>query len=280
MLSRLFRVGTTFVVLGLLAVTAQAQPGGGRGGPGGGRGMGARGTASEMLGLLSAPEIRKEVKLSDEGFAEVEKILKANGEAMRSAFQGGFNRDASEEERNKMRETMEKLTKEANEKSQAILDEVLPPEGLDRLLGLYVQLRGDSSIVGELPAKKLALSDADKEKIQEAINKAREEMRGGRGPGGGQPGGQPGGQGGAGGFDRDAMMARFAEMQKKSDEAVQAVLTDAQKKAVADLKGAKFDFPESVRGMGGFGGFGGPGGPGGPGGNRRGGGRPGSESGT
>ncbi len=60
MLSRVFRLGTTVVVLGLMATSAGAQGPGGRG-PGGGRGfqMGPRGTATELMGLLATPEIRR-----------------------------------------------------------------------------------------------------------------------------------------------------------------------------------------------------------------------------
>ena len=89
MLSRVFRLGTTVVVLGLMATTAAAQGPGGRGGPGGGRtmGFGPRGTATELMGLLATPEIRKEVKLSDEGFAAVDKLLKEN-EAARGGGRG------------------------------------------------------------------------------------------------------------------------------------------------------------------------------------------------
>ncbi len=44
----------------------------------GGRGFGPRGTVTELMSLLATPEIRKEVKLSDEGFAAVDKLLKEN----------------------------------------------------------------------------------------------------------------------------------------------------------------------------------------------------------
>ncbi len=65
-------------------------------------------------------------------------------------------------------EKMQAQREEAAKKAQDLLDEVLPPEGLNRLIGLYVQLRGNSSITGELPAKKLGLSEDDIGKISEA----------------------------------------------------------------------------------------------------------------
>jgi hypothetical protein len=261
MLSRVFRVGAMLVVLGLMAVPAAAQQGRRGGGPGGFRGgMGRGGGAAELMMLLSAPEVRKEVKLSDEGYAAIEKLQQENQEAMRAAF-GGFRRDASDEERKKASEQMTQRMKEMNEKSQALLDEVLPPEGFDRLLGLYVQLRGDSAVTGELVAKKIGLAEADREKIEQALDKARQDAF--------AQARQGGGQGGAG-FDPEQMRARMEEFRKKSDEAARAAMTDDQKKKLEELKGAKFDFPENLRRGGGFGGPGGPGGPGG----RRGGGRP------
>jgi hypothetical protein len=207
--------------------------------------------------LLSAPEVRKEVKLSDEGYAAVEKLQQENQEAMRAAF-GSFRRDASDEERAKAREEMTQRMKAMNDKSQALLDEVLPPEGFDRLLGLYVQLRGDSAAAGELVAKKVGIADADREKIEEAVNKVRQEAF--------AQFGQGGGQGGAG-FDPEQMRTRMEELRKKTDDAARAAMTDEQKKKLEELKGAKFEFPESLRRGPGFGGPGGPGG-------RRGGGRP------
>lgn len=274
MLSRVFRLGTTVVVLGLMATSAGAQGPGGRGGPGGGRGftMGPTGTATELMGLLATPEIRKEVQLSDEGFAAVDKLLKENEaargggrgapgggpggpgggaggpgggqpdperearmkkaredmaagqkkideavlaalsdeqkksletlkgakfefpESLRSGFggmRGGFGGfgggfgggpgggrggDQSEEDREKARAEREQRAKEAAKKAQEMLDEVLPPEGMDRLIGLFVQLRGNSSITGELPSKKLGLSEADTKKINELVGKLRAEQ--------------------------------------------------------------------------------------------------------
>lgn len=311
MLSRFVRIGTTLVVLGVMALSAAAQdqPPGGRGGRGGGGGagggpggfgggfgrggmMGGMGQsgAAQLLGLLRAPEVRKEVGLSDETYAAVEKAQEemrqgggpggaAGGTNMRERLQ-----NASEEERNKifaeMRAEGEKRAKEQNEKAQALLDEVLTPDGMNRLLGLYAQLNNYRSVSNELVAKKINLSEDSKKKIEAAQTKLRDEMmaqfQGGRG------GGAPGAGGSGGGFNPEDMRARMEEAQKKQEEAVSTNMTDVEKKALEDLKGAKFTFPENMN-RGGFG-FGGPGGggPGGAGGGRggRGGGRPGADSGT
>lgn len=298
MLSRVFRLGATVVVLGLMATSAGAQgPGGGGGGRGGRGGFTmTRGTATELMGLLATPEIRKEVKLSDEGFAAVDKLLKENeaargggrgpggpggggpgaggpggagggaggppgfdaermkeiqktmaegqkkiDEAVLAAltdeqkksletlkgakfefpesargrgfggfggFGGGFGGggpgggrggDQSDEDREKARAEREQRAKDAAKKAQEVLDEVLPPEGMDRLIGLYIQLRGNTAITGELPSKKLGLSEADVKKIDEVVGKARMEAfqgfgggRGGNRQGGGRPNSESG----------------------------------------------------------------------------------------
>ncbi len=301
---------------------------------------------------------------------------------------------------------------EANEKLMGILDEVLEPKGMDRLLGLYVQDRGAQGVLNDLVAKKINITDDQKKSLTDELQKVAEaqskKMRelfpqfggggggpGGRGPGGGGPGaggpgggggpGGPGGRGGFGGFGggfgggpmgrsqgaaldlagvlrmeevrkeiglgeegynairevqrelfagmfggrgpggggqggggqgdagrrpgggrggdqpggerprggdqpggnrpggdrpgagsetREAFTKLREESTKLNDEAVAKVLDDAQEKALTDLKGAKFEFPEN-RGFGGFGGSGGgQGGGRGPGGRGGAGGRP------
>ncbi|MFO1062591.1 MAG: hypothetical protein U0892_01785 [Pirellulales bacterium] len=257
MLSRFVRIGTTLVVLGVMALSAAAQdqPPGGRGGrggaggagggPGGGFGRGGmmggmgQGGAAQLLGLLRAPEVRKEVGLSDETYAAVEKAQEemrqgggpggaAGGTNMRERFQ-----NASEEERNKifaeMRAEGEKRAKEQNEKAQALLDEVLTPDGMNRLLGLFAQLNNYRSVSNELVAKKINLSEDSKKKIEAAQTKLREEMmaqfQGGRGGGG-----APGAGGGGGGFNPEDMRARMEEAQKKQEEAVSSNMTDGERR--------------------------------------------------
>lgn len=294
MLSRFFRVGTFVLVLGVMAFTAVAQdqqPGGGRGGrggggPGGGFGFGGgpgggmmgrmQGGASAVARLLTAEEVRKEVALGEDGYAALQKVQ----EELRSSFGGpggpggGRNfQDMTDEERQKMRDEFTKRQKENDEKVQGVLDEVLTPDGYARLLGLYAQLNNWQAVQNELIAKKISLSDDSKKKIEAAQTKLGEEMRAQFEQA----------RNGGGGGNREEMMARMEEMRKKQDEAVSGSMSDSEKKALEELKGAKFNFPESLTRRGGFGGPGGPGGPGGgaPGGRgNRGGGRPGSDNGT
>jgi len=232
---------------------------GGPGGPGGfGRGgmMGGMmgGGAMQLLGLLRMEEVRKEVNLPNEAYEAIQK-------SQQEAFAGmGNMRDASEEERAKM-------MKDLNTKAQELLDEVVDPAGLKRLMGLLLQQQGNTAVVNELIAKEVGLTEADVKALTEAVTKASEEGREKmremfQGGGAGAP------------PDREKMTAMMAEMRKKTDGAIEEKLTAEQKTAIEALRGEKFTFPEG----GGFGGRGGPGGPGGarPGGAGRA--RPGSDN--
>ena len=243
-------------------VMAQDEPGarpgrGGRGGPGGGGpggapgggfgrgmmgGMGGGG-AMQLLGLLRMEEVRKEVNVSADAYEAVQK-------AQQEAFSGMGNlRDASEEERTK-------AMKDMNTKAQELLDEVVDPAGMKRLMGLLLQQQGNSAVMNDLIAKEVGLKESDVKALGEAVAKSSEEGRNKMREmfqGGGPP-------------DREKMTEMMSEMRKKSDAAIDEKLTADQKKAVETLKGEKFTFPEGG-GFGGFGGRGGPGG-GGPGGGR------------
>jgi hypothetical protein len=244
----------------------RGQGGPGGGGPGGPRGFGFGGGATELMMLLRMEEVRKEVDMTDETYEAVQTAARENMSGLADL------RDASEAERTaKM--------KELNDKTQELLDEVLSPDHQKRLMGLLVQQRGMSASTNDLIAKEIGLDEAGVKKVEEAAAKSREGMRekmmevfqAARG----------GGAGGAGGgFDREKMQAMMEENQKETDKAIAAVLTEPQKKALENLKGAKFEFPEGGM-FGGRGGFGGGRGAGGPGGGRPGGagGRPGGAGG-
>lgn len=210
--------------------------GGGRGGFGGGMGM-SMGSALELLSLLRMEEVQTEIGLSPDAYKAVQSALPD----MRSLFQ------ADESER------AEKL-KEANAKAQDLIDEALSPKQQTRLLGLLVQQQGMRALSNELVAKQLGLDAAKTEEIKAVMTKAGEEMRDKM---------REAFSGGGG--DREKMREMFESMGKELDQAVAAKLSDEQKKALEELKGDAFTFPER-RGFGGPGGRG-PGG-GGPGGGR------------
>lgn len=233
----------------------RGQRGGGGGGPGGGGpgggggfgrgmmgGMGGGG-AMQLLGLLRMEEVRKEVNVSADAYEAVQK-------AQQEAFAGmGSLRDASDEERTK-------AMKDMNTKAQELLDEVVDPASMKRLMGLLLQQQGNTAVMNELISKEIGLKESDVKALGEAVAKSSEEGRAKMREafqGGGPP-------------DREKMTEMMAEMRKKSDAAIDEKLTADQKKAVEALKGEKFTFPEGG-GFGFGGGRGAPGG-GGPGGGR------------
>ncbi|MCA9132860.1 MAG: hypothetical protein KDA45_06885 [Planctomycetales bacterium] len=207
-----------FVVCLSSAVVAQdAGRGRGRGGPGfGGRGgLGDIGGALELMGLLRMEEVRKEVDMSAETYEAISESMPN----MRELLGSEGDRAAS--------------LKAANTKAQETLDEVLSPEHQRRLMGLLVQRNGSRAATNDLIAKEIGLDEAGVKKVQEAMTQAsegmREKMRELFTPDG----------------DREKIREAMQEMTKEVDQAVAAVLTPAQKKALEDLKGTKFEFPEN-----------------------------------
>ncbi|MFN5468130.1 MAG: Spy/CpxP family protein refolding chaperone [Pirellulaceae bacterium] len=292
---RRFAVAALMAALMSVPVMAQGPGGFGRGGGGMMMGRGMMGGGG-LLGLLRMDEVQKELKLDEEQTKQIQsqmEKLQEKMQGMRPDF-GNF-REMTEEQRAEMQKKMEEMGKqmaEAAKAAEAEIDNILDPDQQDRLLGLMMQRDGVRSVMGsEKVAEALGVTAEQKEKLQAAEREAMEEMRsafgGGRGPGGpggrgqggpggpgGAPGagGAPGGPGGPGGFDPEAMRKRFEEFRKKSDERLQAILTDAQRQKMDEMKGEKFEFPAPQFG---FGGGRGQGGPGGPGGGRR---RPGGEN--
>ncbi len=212
--------------------------GGGRGGPGGGMGM-SMGSALELLSLLRMEEVQKEIGVSSEDYTALQGALPD----MRALFQ------AEESER-------DAKLKEANTKAQELIDEALSSKQQTRLMGLLVQQQGMRAVTNELVAKHIGLDAAKTEEIKAVMTKSGEEMRDKM---------REAFSGGGG--DREKMREAMEGMRKELDEAVATKLSDAQKKALEELKGDAFTFPER-RGFGGGPGAGGPGAGGAPGGGR------------
>jgi len=244
------RAWTAVLVFGLgvalIAGTALAQPPGGRGGQRGPRGPFGFGPGGGMgvQFLLRSEKIQKELELTDDQKAELQKIAEQAREKMREAFQSG-QRDP---------QRFRQLQEETNKAIQ----NVLLPHQQKRLNQIQLQLGGIAlAVEREDVRKELGISEEQLTKIREARDKVREELRGQRPPQGERP-------------DPAQMRERFREMRQKVEEAVLSVLTDEQKKKWNDMIGEKIDidfselFPAPA---------GGPGGPGGPGARRGGGNR-------
>ena len=223
----------------VFAATAFAQPGGGRGGFGGGRGgfqgFGGRGGGDSLVELALRDDVGKALEIVGPQKDDIEKIRESVRESMgdmREKLQGVPRED--------MFAKMRELIAEANEKGEKELADVLLPHQMSRLKQLQFQRRsqgGASRALGrEDIREELGLTDAQMGDIQEAAEKAQEELR-----------------------------EEMAKLRAEAEKKILAVLTPEQRKKWEAMAGDPFEF-EETRGPGGFGGRGGPGGPGGPGG--------------
>jgi hypothetical protein len=201
----------------------------------GGGMFGGGGGAMELLGLLRMEEVREEIKMEESTY---EAVQKAQGEMM-GEMRG--LRDMSESER-------AAKVKEMGEKTQDLMDECLEPSQQKRLLGLYAQQAGARAVMNSLVAKEIELSEEGIKKCQEAMTKSMESMREKMRPADGE---RP---------DFTKMREMMQEAMKDATKAVEDTLTAAQKKALEELKGEKFEFPEQAFGRGGPGGGAGRGG--------------------
>ncbi len=241
------------LALTVFVSSAVAQEEGGRqrgqrgqqGGPGGGGGFGfgmrnqGPSGASSIFRMLTIAEVRKEVGVTDEVFETVSKQMSEISDKLRS-------RDLSEEDR-------KKLSEEANTKAQEIMDEILTPAKLKRLKGLYVQspMTQSRAVLNLVIAKDIGLPEEKRTEIEKALAEQREKNRANFQPGGG-----------------GNIQELMAKAEEENMKLVESKLSADQKKALEELKGEKFKFPEIN-----FGGFGGgQGGRGGQGGGQ--GGRP------
>lgn len=216
-----------------IAGTAQAQ-GERRGQPGQGRGGmmqgGFGGFGSVHMFLANNKALQDELKITDEQKTKLEAVAKEQMEKAREAGRGGFNRDASDEERKAAREKMEKAAAE----SRKAFEEVLDKDQVKRLHQINYQYMGIRAFSDKEVQSALKLTDDQKESIKsiaDEYNRERMEiMRGAF-----QPGERPSEE------DRKKMQDKTNALQKDAEEKIAAKLTDEQKKAWKDLIGEKFD---------------------------------------
>ncbi len=257
---RFFRQAVIFSLMTLLvSAFVQAQPpGGGRGGfggPGGGRGF-----SIDRAMLLRIDKVRADLKIEEAQAATIKAALDAYREESNSTPR--LDRDAfsklSEEEQTALREKGQKDREELSKKTDEVLGALLEPEQTKRLEQIAFQMKLNSSLFATLKGddlkSKLALSDDQIAKLDEAEKAAQTEMQQ-LFAGGGQGGrGNPGGGGDP--AAREAMQKKFADARTRTTESAMAVLSDDQKKQLDEMTGPKLEL--EMRDL--FGGFGGQGG--------------------
>jgi hypothetical protein len=216
------RLILTVGALALLASPALAQQQKGRGGFGMGMGGGAA--------ILRAPNVQKDLKLSEEQVGKVQDVLRESFEKHQGDLQGV--RDLPAEERNAKMQAVGKAINDEVKKGLSLSD-----EQSKRFDQIVLQNRGLQAFADPAVAEKLKLTDDQRSKIREL--------------------GQASFRGAGGAFRKDASKEDRAEATKKMLETrrenlakVQAMLTDDQKKAWKELTGE----PIEAQFPGGFGG--------------------------
>lgn len=217
-------------------VSAQDQPKKQRGQFGGGGPGGAGGfNRGSKLMLLANEAVQKELDLSDEQKTSLKGISDEVAKETREIFSGV--RDLSKEERETKMEELRKKVAEKTKEVEGKATEVLLANQRERLDQISLQQRGLSALTDEDVAKKLGISDDQKQKLTAAREESGKKMR-------------EAFQGAGKGEDREKAREKFAELRKESEEGVLAVLTSEQKEAFEKLKGPKFEMPQGA----GFGG--------------------------
>lgn len=244
----------TMALVGVMASSAFAQPGGaggrgGRGGAGGfGGGMGGR--TQSTLSLAGNEAVQKELGLTDDQIAKVKTLNDSAREELRGGNDGFAGlRDLPEDERRaKMTEMMAKqaeASKKVAEKYKPKLAEVLDAKQVTRLDQIALQAAGAQAYADPEVAKTLKLTKDQQDKLASITKEAGEKTRELFGQGGG------GGAGGGGGN-----MEKVREINAARDKDLAAVLTADQATQFASMKGKEFDVAALRRGPGGPGGGG------------------------
>jgi Spy/CpxP family protein refolding chaperone len=204
------------------------------GGIGGGLGGGFGGGVN---GLLQIEEVRKELKLTEEQWAQVQKIME---EARAARDQdGGLNfrslQDDPEAEREKKFVEFREKAEKRSQETQAKVKEVLLPKQVERLQQLALQRQGARALASEDVQGKLGFSDDQKKKIASIQQSQFERMRIAfrRGP------------------NQEGNVEETRAQARKAEADMLAVLTDEQKKKLEEMKGEPFEFPQLRLGPGG-----------------------------
>lgn len=222
------------------ASTVQAQDRQGRGGFFGAQGGGFGGGGAMLLG---SPEVQKELGVSDEQKGLIEDMVAD----LREQFQpgrGGFNpqdfQNMSEEERRKFFEEGRKRMEETNKKTDEMIAMILDEKQSARFNELKLQTEGTGAFNRDEIAKKLNLTEQQREKMKKIQEEARPD---------------PSQFANFRTMSAEERLEAFTKMREKGEKAnadVLNVLTGEQKELWAKMQGKKFEFPQPA-----FGGFGG-----------------------
>jgi Spy/CpxP family protein refolding chaperone len=220
-------VGLVALAALLIATPLMAQE---RQGRRGGFGRGGAGISKSQL--LQNENVQKELELVDDQKTALAKIAEEAREGRRGG--GGFDPDASAEERAKAREERMARQREIDKKIETVL---LAPQKT-RLNEIYVQALGSNALTDPAIAKELGIGADLQEKIQETRMEAFRNAF--------QDGGED--------DSPEARRERFTKIQADVEKQVLALLSAEQQAKLEKMKGKKVGFELNVFGRGGRGG--------------------------
>ena len=179
--------------------------------------------------LIDEPAIQKELSLTDEQKAKVKVLCTAFQEAARPNFPGGRPMFGSEETQKAIAEAGVKGEQFSKDKKPELLA-ILTAEQKTRLSEIVMQAQGFATYLRPEVQEQLGFTAEQTEKLKalenESSTKLREQPRPARG-------------------DREAMEKARKEREaviRERTEAVEKLLTPAQKEKLQALKGKEFDF--------------------------------------
>jgi Spy/CpxP family protein refolding chaperone len=215
MLRDLRRLAFSLALAAAFAAPAHAQRGQGRG-------MGMMGGGGGMA-VLSNPAGEKELSLTDEQKEKIADIRQNMMSDMRDKMQS-IGQDASPQER---MQKMQEVMRELNSGLDKDVKEVLKPEQYTRYQEIKLQSMGLDAFSDPEVAKKLELTDEQKEKLETLTNETRQEtmetMQAARDSG-----------------DFQGAMGKVREIRDKALDDAKALLTEAQKETWSKLTGKPF----------------------------------------
>jgi Spy/CpxP family protein refolding chaperone len=240
------KINAKFLMVAVAVIATAATSAARAQGPGGGRGMGGGPGGGDPAFLIIAEPVQKELELSDEQKASIQKFrddMMADGQNFFSQLQG-LSPD----------EIQKKMQERGKENRKKIADILLPPQ-MERLDEITIQFAGPAALNRDEVAEKVGLSGDQKGKIKDIADDTRQKMFDMFSSFGGPP---------ADDKERQERREKMTKLNTEQNDKIMGVLTGDQKTKFEQLKGKTFDTSSVQFGRG----FGrGPGGGGQKGGN-------------
>ncbi len=182
-----------------------------------------------LIDLLRIEQVQKELKLSDEALAKVEKLR----EKIQGEIREQYSAARESEDREKPSAKYADLLDQYDQKAREGLSDVLTREQMKRLYQIHMQVQAVVySLENRYVARRLELTDEQKEKlatINKDVKAKRTELMSGM-PDASQE-------------QRMEAFEKYRKLLGKTDEQALEVLTAEQRKAFEKMKGKKIELP-------------------------------------